>query len=58
MKSTITYTDKVEDLNGTGYATGHEVNSSSIHPDNVPNEAMLANFRKNCALDYDFIEFD
>jgi len=49
MKRKFVLTDKVEDLNGTGYASGREENPSSIHANNAPNDAMQENFLKNCA---------
>jgi len=48
MKSTFVLTNKVEDLNGDGYLTGREENSPTIHPNNVPNNAMMQKFFRNC----------
>lgn len=42
-------TNKVEDLNGAEYSAPRDEKSTGIHADNVPTEAMQANFLKNCA---------
>jgi len=47
MKRNFVLTDKVKDLNGTDYATGYVVNSSSIDEGNEVDEAMMENFLNN-----------